>query len=212
MNKLKNLSFLLATMLLLTMSFSSTSCSDDDDDTDVRDQAVGSYSLTTTIYVEDEGNLVSFASELQELADAVGEEVNENDFKITATATVSKIGDNKLIVEADGDKWYLNNIREAANGFVFDVDATTVDEVSFTNYSGYHLEGETKSYGGGYLSSSNKLEFYIYSTMEEVLDASLDEETADTLVELLVAAGYTEEDAEEDAKQKVVFEFTLTKK
>ena len=48
--------------------------------------------------------------------------------------------------------------------------------------------------------------------MEEVLDASLDEETADTLVELLVAAGYTEEDAEEDAKQKVVFEFTLTKK
>lgn len=48
--------------------------------------------------------------------------------------------------------------------------------------------------------------------MEEVLDAALDEETEDALVDLLIAGGYTAEDAKEDAKQKVVFEFTLTKK
>ncbi|MBQ3688433.1 MAG: hypothetical protein II937_01040 [Bacteroidales bacterium] len=194
-----------------------SACNKDDEESDVREQAVGNYSITTTLYVEENGKLVSFASELSELAEALGEELDENDFKFTGTATVAKDGSNKLLVNVDGDKFFLNNIREATNGFVFDVDATTVDDVEFTNYSGYYLEGETKTYGGGYIAASKKLEFYIYSSMEEVLDAALDEadlsdEEVEGLVQLLVAAGYTEEDAEEDAKQKVVFEFTLTKK
>ncbi|MBQ5539888.1 MAG: hypothetical protein IIU03_06585 [Bacteroidales bacterium] len=208
---MKKFRFLFA-MLVMVTALGFTACSDDEEDTDVREQAIGNYSITTTLYVEDEGKLVSFASELSELAEALGEKLDENDFKITGTASVSKDGSNKLLVNFDGDKFLLNNIREASNGFVFDVEATTVDDVHFTNYSGYHLEGETKTYGGGYIASNKKLEFYIYSTMEEVLDASLDEETEDALAELLVAAGYTEEEAKEDAKQKVVFEFTLTKK
>ena len=43
-------------------------------------------------------------------------------------------------------------------------------------------------------------------------EADLNDEDVEGLVQALVAAGYTEEDAEEDAKQKVVVEFTLTKK
>lgn len=213
---MKKVKFLFATLLMITMvGFSA--CNKDDEESDVREQAVGNYSITTTLYVEENGKLVSFASELSELAEALGEELDENDFKFTGTATVAKDGSNKLLVNVDGDKFFLNNIREATNGFVFDVDATTVDDVEFTNYSGYYLEGETKMYGGGYIAASKKLEFYIYSSMEEVLDAALDEadlsdEEVEGLVQLLVAAGYTEEDAEEDAKQKVVFEFTLTKK
>ena len=209
---MKKVKFLFATLLMITMvGFSA--CNKDDEESDVREQAVGNYSITTTLYVEENGKLVSFASELSELAEALGEELDENDFKFTGTATVAKDGSNKLLVNVDGDKFFLNNIREATNGFVFDVDATTVDDVEFTNYSGYYLEGETKTYGGGYIAASKKLEFYIYSSMEEVLEAAeLDEEDIDNLVQLLVAAGYTEEDAEEDAKQKVFFEFTLTKK
>ena len=179
-------------MLLMVTALGFTACSDDD-----------------------EGKLVSFASELSELGDALGMEFKESDFQYKGTATVSKSGDNKILIKEDGTdgaQWIVNNIREASNGFVFDVDATTVDDVKFTNYSGYHLEGETKTYGGGYISTNKKLEFYIYSTMEEVLDAALDEETEDALVDLLIAGGYTAEDAKEDAKQKVVFEFTLTKK
>ena len=159
--------------------------------------------------------MVSFASELKELTDLTGVQFNENDFKYTGSATVSKAEGNKLLIKedgTDGDQWFLNNIREASNGFIFDVESTTINEVSFTNYSGYHLEGETKSYGGGFIAANKKLEFYIYTTMEEVLDQYLDEETADNLAELLVASGYTEQQAKEDAKQKVVFEYTLTKK
>ena len=211
---MKKFKFLFTMLLLATMAGFS-SCSDDEDDVDVREQAIGNYSFTTSIYVEDEGKLVSFASELSDLGEALGIEFKESDFQFTGTATVSKSGDSKILIKedgADGDQWILNNIKEASNGFVFDVDATTIDDVQFTNYSGYQLEGETKTYGGGYIATNKKLEFYIYSTLEEVLDASLDEETADDLVELLIASGYTEEDAKEDAKQKVVFEFTLTKK
>lgn len=213
---MKKVKFLFA-MLLMVTALGFTACSDDDEDVDVdvRDQAIGNYSVTSTVYVEDEGKLVSFASELSELGEALGMEFKESDFQVKGTATVSKTDGNKLLIKedgSDGDQWILNNIKEASNGFVFDVDATTVDDVKFTNYSGYHIEGETKSYGGGYISTNKKLEFYIYCTMEELLDAALDEETKDDLVELLVASGYTEEDAKEDAKQKVVFEFTLTKK
>lgn len=202
-------------MLLLATMAGFSSCSDDEDDVDVREQAIGNYSFTTSIYIEDEGKLVSFASELSDLGEALGIEFKESDFQVKGTATVSKSGDSKILIKedgADGDQWILNNIKEASNGFVFDVDATTIDDVQFTNYSGYKLEGETKTYGGGYIATNKKLEFYLYSTLEEVLDASLDEETADDLAELLIAGGYTEEDAKEDAKQKVVFEFTLTKK
>lgn len=213
MNKLKNLSFLLAAMLLAT-SFSFTACSDDDDDDDdVREQAVGNYSYTTTIYVEEDGKLESFASQLAEIANAVGVEIKESDFQDNGTAVVSKSGNDKIFIKqdgADGDQFYLNSIKAASNGFVFDVEATTIDEVKFTNYSGYKLQGESATYGGGFIN--NKLEFYIYTSMEELLDAVLDEETAEDLATFLVENGYTEEDAKEDAKQKVVFEYTFTKK
>ncbi|MBR4265903.1 MAG: hypothetical protein IKQ46_07600 [Bacteroidales bacterium] len=217
---MKQIRFMFA-MLLMATTLAFTACSsDDDDDSDVRDQAVGNYSGTMSIYVENEGKLVPFASELAELGEALGITFNESDFQVKGTATVSKTDGNKLIVKedgSDGDQWVLNNIREASNGFIFDVESTTVNEVSFTNYSGYHLEGETKSYGGGFIAANNKLEFYIYTTMEEFMDAALKEanlsdEEIEGLAALLVAAGYTEEDAEEDAKQKVVVEFTLTKK
>ena len=221
-------------MLIMATALSFTACGDDDEEdkivdelikeieeeTDVREQAVGNYSYTTTLYIEEDGKLVPFASELAELAEALGEEFNESDFKIKGTATVSKSGDNKILIkedETDGDQWLLNNIREASNGFIFDVDKTTIDEVEFTNYDGYHLEGETKTYGGGFIAASKKLEFYIYTSFEQFMDAAIEEadlndEDVDGLVQALVAAGYTEEDAEEDAKQKVVVEFTLTKK
>lgn len=214
---MKKINYLYTILLVAMVMACFASCGDDEGDepTDVREQAVGNYSFTATVYVEEDGKLVSFASELAELADALDVKITEDDFKVSGTATVSKTGDNKLLVkedDTDPDQWILNNIREAANGFVFDVESTTIDDVKFANYSGYRLENETKTYGGGYISTSKKLEFYICSTMEEVLDAVLDEETEDSLVELLIAGGYTEEDAKEDAKQKVVFEFTFTKK
>ena len=216
MKKAKQLSFMLATMLL-AFSASFTACSDDDDDdtVDIREQAVGNYTLTTTLYVEEDGKLLPFASELAELNEALGIALEEDAFKYTGTATVSKSGSEKILVsedDTDGDQWTLSKIKEAANGFIFDVDATTFHEVSFANYSAYHIEGETTNYGGGYISPNKKLEFYVYTTMEEMLDAVLDDEDQDNLIALLIAAGYTEADAEEDAKQKVVFEFTLTKK
>ncbi len=216
---MKKVKFLFATLLMITMvGFSA--CNKDDEESDVREQAVGNYSYTTTLYVEEDGKLVSFASALSEITEALGTKINESDLQDKGTATVSLSDNNQIVVKqdgSDGEQWFLNNIREASNGFIFDVAKTTATEVTFTNYDGYYLEGETKMYGGGYIAASKKLEFYVYTTMEEVLDAALDEadlsdEEVEGLVQLLVAAGYTEEDAEEDAKQKVVFEYTLTKK
>ena len=230
---MKKVKFLLS-MLVMAAALGFTACSDDDEEdkiveelvkeieeeTDVREQAVGNYSYTTTLYVEEDGKLVPFASELAELAEVLDVELNESDFQFKGTATVAKSGDNKILIkedETDGDQWLLNNIREASNGFIFDVEKTTIDEVEFTNYDGYYLEGETKTYGGGYTSASKKLEFYIYTSFGEFMDAALEEaelsdEDVEDLAQLLVAAGYTEEDAEEDANQKVVVEFTLIKK
>ena len=209
-------SFFAILMVALATSMFVTACDDDDDEEDVRDQAVGTYAFTTQLYVEDEGKLEPLADYFNVLEKTRGKElgVDPSDLTETGNATVSKSDNNKLLItdeSTDGDTWLLGGIVAASNGFVFNVEATSVKDIKFTNYNGYKLEGNSTTYGGGYISTSNKLEFYIYTTMDDLLSSELGEEDIENIALLLKLGGLTDKEITEFVDAKVVVHYTLTK-
>ncbi len=140
-------SLLIIACIIATLSFTLSSCSKDETKTpavatDVRDQAVGTYT-----YVLQANSLNSDGS-----ITAVGD-------KSTGAFTVEKgtITSTILIKEA-GDLFATGSkITSASNGLAFDVnDQTLQDTLSLTGFNYFLLGGGVK-YSGGFYTATNTL-------------------------------------------------------
>jgi hypothetical protein len=154
---MKKLTYLAVLMILFL-----SSCSKDEDP-NPRDQAIGTYPYTTTIYYLDTSD-----NTLSPLG---------ADFDYTGTFIVSKDPNdaNGILIEESGDKIKGNKIASAKNGFSFDIESQTFtsDGTTYTifGYDGVELQsqsGSTVKYNGGYFSDSKKLQFYFQTTTQGV--------------------------------------------
>lgn len=146
------------------------SCNNDDDNKNggVREQAVGDYSVTATLYLYD-------GKTLKELD---GDEV-DNEVPPVGKAEIDGDG---LKLTADGEVINLIKVAETPNGFAFDVKEMSVTETNeetgepFTytlnGFNGYELksdDGSSVKYNGGFVSSTKTLEFYVEMLEDEAL-------------------------------------------
>ena len=149
--------------LMATVLVGFASCSKDEDK-NVAEEGVGTYDVKITYFFEQDKKLYNSGMEPE-----------------TETATVSLDGEN-LKVEIDGDVLKLVKIREASNGFTFDVeDVTFTDEgesFTLTGYNGFVL-GEDVAYAGAYISATKKLEFYYEMSRDKFYDIFVDEMMSD---------------------------------
>ena len=136
--------------LLAATMIGFTSC-DEEEKVDVKEQAVGDYTVTSTYYWYD-----GKALEDMELEDDE-----------PAAAKVVLDGDG-LKMTCDGDVVSIVKIAEASNGFTFDVKEMSFTEEGQTytlkGFNGYELkssDGKSVSYNGGYISANKTLEFYV---------------------------------------------------
>ncbi len=167
--------FILGSFIAMACAFSLTSCSDDDDDKKeepVAQQAVGDYNVTMAYYLYD-GETFS----------------NLNLDAVTSTATVTLNG-NDLKLDSGDDIINIVKVAAASNGFTFDVEDWTTDDVTFTGYDAYALQssdGKSVLYNGGYIAASKKLEFYMEMPKEyaeSLVEAAMlsDEDLLTTLI------------------------------
>jgi len=148
-----------------------TSCDKDDDEksVDVREQAVGDYTVTSTLYMYDGKTL----TELK------GDEFEEED---VPTAGKAELDGDGMKLTADGDVINIVKIAEASNGFTFDVKEMSITETdeetgepytyTLNGFNGYELkaaDGSTVKYHGGFIASSKTLEFYVEMRDEEAM-------------------------------------------
>jgi hypothetical protein len=140
---------LIMACVLATISFTLSSCSKEETKTpvvtptDVRDQAVGTY--TYALQANALNSDVSIT--------AVGS-------KSTGVFTVEKgaITGTILIKEA-GDLFANGNkVTGADNGFVFDLEPQVQDSISLTGFDYFLLGGGVK-YNGGFIKATNTLSF-----------------------------------------------------
>ena len=192
---MKKFAYLFA-FLFATLSFSLVSCDDDEDEVvDLRDQAVASYNATMNVYLCDNGKLESIAE--NQAIDVV---------------KVEKSGASDLLI--DGDIKCVN-IREASNGFTFDVPEQVADGKHYSGFDGVQL-GDMK-YNGMY-DAKGSMSFYYKVPIEdfsEELIELLDEEDLKKLLEILEIADENdldEIDATVSARFQIVIELDLTKK
>ena len=110
------------------------SCDSDDEPTDIRDQAVGTYTSTVTTLIYDNGETHTPYEK-----EAAGE------------LTISKSGDKELISD-DGMRFV--NIVEASNGFAFNVPTYVFQGKTISGYPDFAI-GSVK-YHGSYISAEKK--------------------------------------------------------
>ncbi len=150
-------------MATVLVGFSSCN-KDDDDKKNVAEQAVGTYKAITNYYFEENMKLSNSGMEAD-----------------TTVAKVTLDGKN-LKVEIDDEVISLVNIKEASNGFTFDVADLTITEdgVSYTlkGYKGYLL-GDNTGCDGAFISKDNKLEFYFEMPKENFYDIFVAEMLSD---------------------------------
>ena len=185
-----------------------TSCDKDDDAADVKNQAVGEYTVTTTFLLSDGKTLSSFSDKVYD--------------SFPGTVVSTKEG---LQLQSVGDVISLINITESSNGFTCEVkeisvtDKDTKNGVTQTlNVTGFN--GYEQKYHGGYNSSTKTLEFYLDWPMdnESLGWCALNlPENADLLTELAPIINENEEAAlpkieELGAKYKYVVKYTCLKK
>ncbi len=111
--------------------------------TDVRDQAVGTYTYTL------QGNTLNSDGSITALGGKSTGAFTVEKGTITGTIVILEAGD----VVATGSK-----ITSANNGFAFDVDSQVQDSISLTGFD-YFLLGGAVKYSGAYYSASNTLSF-----------------------------------------------------
>ena len=150
--------------ILGTIGFTLSSCSKEETKnpvvtpTDVRDQAVGSYTYVL------QGNTLNSDGSIT----AVGD-------KSTGAFTIEKgtISSTILIKEA-GDLFTTGNkVTSADNGFVFDLEPQVQDTISLTGFDYFLLDGGVK-YNGGFIKATNTLSFaYKYTNTSSGLVAVL---------------------------------------
>ena len=139
-----------------------TACSDDDENetTDVREQAIGEYTSSTTIYLENDGLLYDFSSYMPK--------------EDLGTSTVTKSGDNGIGLDVDGDKITISKIKAANNGFVGDIeDNFSFDGYKVTGFKGADLTATgstTEKYDAMYLTASKTLSIYLSASYNEMVN------------------------------------------
>ena len=163
---MKRLFFSMALLAATMMGFNS--CDNDDKNADVREQAVGDYTVSATLYLYDGKALTELDNEeLGEELPLVGKaEIDGDGMKLTAEGVVIN----------------LVKIAEASNGFTFDVKEMSVTETDeetgepltyvMDGFNGYELksdDGSSVKYDGGFISSTNTLEFYVEEPEDEAL-------------------------------------------
>lgn len=180
-----------------------------EDDKNVAEEGVGTYDVKISYFFEEDKKLYNSGMEAE-----------------TAVATVSLDGEN-LKVEIDGDVMKLVKIKEASNGFTFDVEDFTYTEdgesITMTGYNGFVL-GENTACAGAYISATKKLEFYyemprdnFYEMFvaemmsdEEWVNSCLEEKGYANVEEIMAyALNYAKESY---AKYKFILDFECTKK
>lgn len=109
-----------------------TSCGKDDSKTDVREQAVGTYVVAMQTYVQQENGELVLATDDEGLG-----------FDLDAFVIKKGSSDDKIeIRDSEGELILIgSNVKEAANGFVFDIDEQTQDDVTFTGFPYFNLSG-----------------------------------------------------------------------
>lgn len=197
--------FLFAMGALLGGALLFTSCGKDDkeDDpkpepeveVDIRDAAIGNYSGTTTYYwATDEGMIED-------------EETFGKPNSITGSVEKDSEQSNAIRLAFDGDVFYGNKIAEASNGFTFDIETQTIEDVKVTGYNVASLG--TAEYNGLFLSEDSKtLTFGIKISVEDFIDLFFDEEDEDSWIVALAVAAY----ADEEGIEWVVVEYDMTKR
>ena len=190
-------SLLFAMGALLGSALLFTSCGKDDEkteDPDVRDVAVGNYTGTTTFYwATDEG--MEADEETFGKPNSVNGSVEKDAEQLSA-----------IRLAFDGDVFYGNKIAAASNGFTFDIEPQTVEDVKITGYNVAKLG--TAEYNGMFLSDDKTLTFGMKISIEDFIDLFFDEEDEDSWIIALAVAAV----ADEEGIDYVVVKYDLTKR
>lgn len=179
-----------------------TSCGEDDDDeveTDVRVQAVGNYTSSVTVYLEQDGKLTDITSEMGE------------DTSIGAS-TVTLSGNNGIDLTIDGDKITISKIEAASNGFCGDINGTyNFDGVKVEGYKGFEINATgstTEKYDAGYLTATKTLSVY----MQTALSNFISDEDIEGMAEFLDLTTEELKTLGLNGKANIVFCITSVKK
>lgn len=193
----KNIMWLFCAILMMTATTFS-SCSDDDDvKIDVRTQAVGTYNGVMTMYLSDYGELSQ-----------IGKPESLGEMKL------EKSGSSDLLLDGDCK---FTNIREASNGFGFDVPSQNAEGYHFSGFDGIKL-GDDMAYNGMYESSKKEITFYYQIPIDDFSDeliAFLDEDDLEDLLDILEILDEDDLDnldAAISARYKIVCRIVLNKK
>lgn len=157
-------SFLGMALAMAVSACCMTSCSDDEEDdvvTDVREQAVGSYTSSITLFVEEDGKLVDITSKIGE----------DNSL---GTSTVTLSGNNGIDLTVDGDKITISKIQGASNGFCGDIEGTyDFDGVKVEGYKGAQISATgstTEKYDAVFLTATKTLNVYTQTALSGYVD------------------------------------------
>lgn len=164
---MKRLFFSMALFAATMIGFNACDNNDDDNkNVDVREQAVGDYTVSATLYLYDGKTLTELEGEGDEVPPVGKAEIDGDGLKLTA----------------DGEVINLVKIAEASNGFTFDVKDMSITETdeetgepytyTLTGFNGYELkaaDGSTVKYHGGFVSKTNTLEFYVEMPEDQAL-------------------------------------------
>lgn len=140
----------------------------DNKNVDVREQAVGDYIVSATLYLYDGKTLKELDN------DELGNEV--------PSVGKAEIDGDGIKLTADGEVINLTKIAEASNGFTFDVKDMSITETdeetgepytyTLNGFNGYELksaDGSSVKCDGGFVSSTKTLEFYVEVPEDEAL-------------------------------------------
>ena len=162
---MKRLFFSMALFAATMIGFNSCD-NDDDKNVDVREQAVGDYTVSATLYLYDGKTLTELEGGDDEVPPMGKAEIDGDGMKLTA----------------DGEVINLVKIAEASNGFTFDVKDMSITETdeetgepytyTLNGFNGYELksaDGNTVKYHGGFISLTKTLEFYVQMPEDQAL-------------------------------------------
>lgn len=145
---MKKLSFILALVVLASVSLFTTSCKKDEVDVvvDVRDDVIGTYNYVFKMYVFEGSSLTYLGADSDETGTMI---VKKNEAN---AATIDFFEGAELQFQG-------NKIEEASNAIVFDIPSQTITEngvlVDIVGYEYWDFSG-TK-YHGAYMSADKKI-------------------------------------------------------
>ena len=172
-------SFLGMALAMAVSACCMTSCSEDEEDdvvTDVREQAVGNYTSSITLFLEEDGELIDITSKIGE----------DNSL---GTSTVTLSGNNGIDLTVDGDKITISKIQGASNGFCGDIEGTyQFDGVKVEGYKGAQISATgstTEKYDAVYITATKTLDVYMKTAFSDYVSGE-DMESLATALDVTV--------------------------